>query len=131
MRQIFGIPITNVIWALGVGWGIITFLWGLSSGFTIGARDFGWSILAVVFGFLMVLPITIVAYWQPKAAAVCLLVSFLILETAVVVTQGFRFGSLVGLLMGLPTAALVWGYTYMASLRGTSLGVNSSVGPRV
>lgn len=82
--------------------------------------------LAVVFGDLIVLPIAIMAYMRPKAAAVCLSISFLIFETALVATGDFRVAFLGGLVLAVPTGALVWGYTYVASIRGRSGWINSS-----
>lgn len=117
---------TNIILALGLAWGITLFLWGLGASFTIGARDFIWGILGIGLGYIMVLPITVTAYMRPRAAAVCLSISFLVLETAFFASGGSRVGFLGGLIMAVPTAALVWGYTYVASVRSKSRRSNSS-----
>lgn len=66
-RQILGTPLRNIIiLALGLLWGIALFLLGFRGAFTIGGPDFVWGTLAVVFGYLMVLPIAIMAYMRPE-----------------------------------------------------------------
>ncbi len=129
--QPFGIRFTNVIWALGVGWGITTFFLGLVGGFRVGPPGFIWGLLAIVFGYLIVLPITIMAYWRPRAAGLGLFISFLFLESSVAASSGLRVAFLGGLIMAVPTGALIWGYVYIASVRTKSQGTRSSVGPCV
>ena len=124
--QVLGFPLTKIIWALGVLWGIVMFRWGLGGWFTIPARELVWGILGVIFGYLIVLPITIMAYWRPKMAAICLSISFLILETAVAATAGLRVSLLGGLLLLAPTVILIFGYMYMASVGTESVGTEPS-----
>lgn len=119
-RQILGIPLVKAILTVGVGWGVATFLWGLGGSFVLGSRDFYSGLVAIVFGYLVVLPITIAAFWHPKVSALCLLTSFLVLESATLVAGGVRYVLIGALVMGLPTAALASGYAYVASLRSKS-----------
>lgn len=130
-RQILGVRLTDVIRALGAAWGVILFLLGLANSFSIGGPNFIAGMVELVFGFLMVLPITIMAYWRPRVAAASLLIAFIVLECAVFTSDGLRVGSLVGLIIGLPNTALIWGYIYGASVRSKSQRINSSVVPRV
>jgi hypothetical protein len=52
VRQIFGIPLVKVVLALGMAWGVATFLWGLGAIFVLGSKDFCSGIVAVVSGYL-------------------------------------------------------------------------------
>src|ERR1700733_15597689 len=105
-REILGIPLTNAILTLGIAWGVLTFLMGLVGSFVFTGQDYYTGLIAVLFGYLMVLPETIVAFWWPKISAACLLFSFLVLEFSLFKSAGLRYVFIGALVMGLPTAAL-------------------------
>ena len=107
----------NVILTLGLAWGVMTFLWGLGGAFVLGSNNFYSGVVAAVFGYLVVLPITITACWWPRVSVVCLSISFLVLECATFVASGLRYVAIGALVMGLPTATLAWGYIYVAGVR--------------
>ena len=112
-----GIPLVKIILALGIAWGVTTFFWGLAGSFVLGPTDFYSGVIAIVLGYLIVLPITITACWRPRVSAVCLLISLLVLECTIFASGGLRYLAIGALIMGVPTAALVWGYAYVARVR--------------
>ncbi len=116
-RQILGIQVASIILAVGLVWGLVLFVAGLLSSFTIGGPHFTSGMAALVFGYLTALPIAIVAYQRPKAAAMLLLISFIVFEIALASSLGLRVAVLGGLLMAVPAAALVCGYIYVASVQ--------------
>jgi hypothetical protein len=116
-RQIVEIPLVNIILTFGLVWGVATLLWGLGGSFVLGSTNFYAGLVGIIFGYLIVLPLAIVAFWRPKISAACLLISFLVLECSVFTAAGIRSVLVGTLVMGLPTAALAWGYTYVARVR--------------
>ena len=116
-RQILGVSLVNVILTAGIGWGALTFLWGLISSFVFRGPDILSGLVALVFGYFAVLPITIMAFWRPRPSSVCLLFSFLVLVSALLRVAPFRYVIGGALVMGVPTATLALGYSYVARAR--------------
>jgi len=71
----------------------------------------------LIFGFLIMLPITIAAIWKPKISASLLVVSFFIVECVGFADDGLRGVLSVAKKLALPNALLVCGYLYAASLQ--------------
>jgi len=64
----------HLLRVVGIAWGLIYFVVGAASSFTIGINDTWRSIALLFLIFLLPLPITIVAVWFPKAAGIALIV---------------------------------------------------------
>ncbi len=123
----------RVIFTIGIFWGAGAFLFGLgstvASPFGSGARQVAQSLALLVFGFLIVLPITIAAVWQPKVAAALLILSFMLFECVVVSIFGLRSFLPVALRQGTPNILLACGYIYAASVRAKAR-VGGDEGPQ-
>ncbi len=107
----------KAIFAIGIAWGVVAFFVGLIGSFTLSSRDSIESIIVLIFGILMILPITIVAIWKPKTSAVLLAFSFLLVEYGVFALYGLHAVLVVALKPELPNILLVCGYLYAASVR--------------
>jgi hypothetical protein len=94
------------------------FLAGLASSFTIGSTDVVRSFLGVIFGFLVILPIAIVAIWKPKISVVLLAICLVTVEVL-----GFTWYGMQGILLAVekltyPHISLICGYAYVAWTQG-------------
>ena len=110
----------NVFYGICIIWGIVSFLQGLAGAFTLNSIHVFDSIIAIVFGFLIVLPTTIAAVWKPKLSAKLLLFSFLAVECTGLHLDGVRGAVQVARRLALPTFVLVSGYSYAGFIRGKS-----------
>ncbi|MGA3373825.1 MAG: hypothetical protein ABSC48_18935 [Terracidiphilus sp.] len=63
----------HLLRVVGIAWGLIYFVVGAASSFTIGINDTWRSIALLFLIFLLPLPIAVVAVWFPRAAAVALI----------------------------------------------------------
>ena len=110
---------TTVIFTIGIAWGVFAFLRGLAGSFTL--NSIGLSLIkdlaALMFGFLLILPITIAAIWKPKISAALLALSFFAVDCVVFADDGLHGMVLVAKKLGLPTIWLVCGYIYAASVQ--------------
>jgi len=107
----------RAIFTIGIAWGVIAFLIGLGS--TI-ASPFGnviSSLILLIFGFLIILPISVAAIWKPKISAALLVISFLLFEGDVVAVDGLRTVFGVSLKLQLPNILLACAYAYAASVK--------------
>jgi O-antigen ligase len=107
----------RVIFGIGVTWGVVTFWVGLAGSFTLSSRDSIRSIIVLIFGVFMILPITIAAIWKPQISAVLLTLSLLLVEYGVFAVYGLHVAVLVALKLELPNILLVCGYAYTACVR--------------
>jgi hypothetical protein len=107
----------KAIFTIGIAWGAVTFLIGLAGSFTLSSRDSVESIIVLVFGILIILPITIAAIWKPKTSAVLLALSFLLVEYGVFAVYGLHAALVAALKMELPNILMVCGYLYAASVQ--------------
>src|SRR5580700_4357838 len=82
--------ISTTILTFGIGWGVVTFFQGLAASFTVNSIRLVESIIAVIFGFLIILPIAIIAVWWPKASTVLLALSFILVEISGFADDGVR-----------------------------------------
>jgi hypothetical protein len=107
----------KLVTVIGITWGIIYFVFGLLSSFTINSIDTYSSIALLVLTFLLPLPLTVAAVWFPKTAAVALILCvpisgaiFLLLygvrETGTAFSRGFYVPHLI-----LGVAYIVLGWT--------------------
>lgn len=107
----------RAIFTLGIAWGVVAFLLGLAGSFTLNSIHLIASLIVLIIGFLMVLPITILAIWKPKISAAFLTLSFLLLECAIYAIFGLSAVLRLALIEGIPYAALASGYLYVASVQ--------------
>lgn len=116
---------SKFILAVGVIWGTVAFFLGCIGSFAASlgndGRQITKSLLALIFGFLIILPITLAASWIPRISAGLLVVSFLVFECVVISDVGFQGFLTVALKLGVPTCALTGGYVYVACVRAKSL----------
>jgi hypothetical protein len=75
----------------------------------------------LIFGFPIVLPIAIAAFWRPKICAVLMALSFFLVVIAELSDGGLRDAYSVGKQIA-PTLALAFGCAFVASLRSKSPG---------
>ena len=106
---------------IGVVWGTIAFFLGYFSAFAapLGKdnEEVIGSLVGLIFGFLIILPITLAAIWIPKISAGLLMLSFFMFECLVVSDVGLSGVLPVALRLGLPTIGLACGYMYVAYVR--------------
>ena len=101
---------------MGVAWGVIDFFLGLAGGFTVNSIRLFESLMVLIFGFLIVLPVSIMAFWKPRLAAAALILSFFLVEVVGFADDRMRGVYLVGKKLGLPTLLLACGYAYVVSV---------------
>jgi hypothetical protein len=109
--------ISTTILTFGIGWGVVTFFQGLAASFTVNSIRLVESIIAVIFGFLIILPIAIIAVWWPKASTVLLALSFILVEISGFADDGVRGIFLVAKKVALPDLLLMLAYAYLAFLK--------------
>lgn len=91
---------------LGIAWGIVYFVFGALSSFTINGTDTYSSITLLVLTFLLPLPLTVAAVWFPRTTGVALILCvaisgaiFLLLfgikEAVVAFSKGFYIPHLI------------------------------------
>ena len=69
-------------------WGVILFLLGLASSMTMNDKDLLLSVIILLFVFMLVLPITILAIWKPSVSSLLLTVCFLMSQSAAMFKGG-------------------------------------------
>lgn len=110
----------TTILALGIGWGVVAFFQGLIASFTLNSIHLAESLAAIIFGFLIVLPIAIVAVWWPKASVALLALSFVLVEISGFADDGLRGIFLVAQKVALPDLLLMLAYAYLAHIKRKS-----------
>jgi hypothetical protein len=107
---------------LGVLWGVISLLRGLGASFTLNSTGVSLvkDLVALGFGFFIILPLAIAAIWKPWIAAAFLAVSFILVEIVGFSDDGLHGVYLVGRKLVL-TLVLACGYAYVAFARSKSL----------
>lgn len=105
---------SKTITIIGAVWGTAMFVLGLASSFSLRSTDASAEMLGLIFGFILVLPISVVAFWKPKAAAVALMIDFILFECTVAAHGGASDAIQTLWRLGLPTFALAFGYLYIA-----------------
>jgi hypothetical protein len=108
---------SRAITVLGIIWGLVDFLFGLASSFTLNGNDFVAWLLALFLGFLAVLPVAILAAWSPTTSAALLLVCVVVVECVGFAVGGFRRAAGMGLTLALPDIVLICGYVYVGRAR--------------
>lgn len=107
----------TAIFTVGIAWGVVAFLQGLVASFTLNSIRLIESLVVLIFGFLIILPITIAAIWKPKISVAVLVVSFFLVECVAFADDGLRGVLLVAKKLALPNVLLVCGYVYAASVQ--------------
>lgn len=107
-------PIRSLIQGIGIAWGVLLFGIGVIGSFTFNSVHLISSLLVLVFGFLIILPITIVAFWRPKMAAIAVTVAFVITVCSVWAAGTARDAAKVGSKLIIPDAMLVCGYGFLS-----------------
>jgi hypothetical protein len=108
-------PSISLITVIGAVWGITMFAIGMVASFSLRSLDFDQETLGLLFGFMLILPISVWAFWKPKAAAIALVINFLAFECIVAVERGSPTAIQTLWRLGSPTAALAVGYLYLAN----------------
>jgi hypothetical protein len=99
-------PISStLIFTIGIAWGVVAFSRGLAGSFALNSIGLSLikDLVVLMFGFLMILPITIAAIWKPKISAALLALSFFAVECVVLADDGLRGVLLVAKKLGAPT----------------------------
>jgi hypothetical protein len=105
-----------LILLLGIVWGMISLRKALPAFFTLGETRLLGDLTALIFGFFVVLPTAIMAFWRPTISAVLLATGFSLAEIAVLVDYGLRDTWILGEQMS-PNLLLALGYGYLAFSR--------------
>jgi hypothetical protein len=113
---------TILVFILGVFWGVISLLRGLGASFTLNSTGVSLvkDLVALGFGFFIILPLAIAAIWKPWISAAFLVVSFILVETVGFSDEGLHGVYLVGKQLVL-TLVLACCYAYVAFVRSKSL----------
>jgi hypothetical protein len=116
--------LNGFILTVGILWGLFVLAFGFRSFF---AAPLGYTpqqvrqtLVALIFGFVIVLPITIAAIWTPRISAALLLLSFTLSECAIFSGYGASGALAFAVPLGGPTLVLACGYAYVAHLRANS-----------
>jgi hypothetical protein len=109
--------ISRAIYTIGIAWGMVAFVVGLGSAIASPFGNVIWSLIVLIFGFLIILPIAITAIWKPKLSASLLVLSFFLFECGGFADDGLRGVLLYAKKLALPNILLVCGYAYAASVR--------------
>lgn len=118
---------TGVILYLGIVWGIASLLIGLAASFTLNDNRLFESLLALVCGFVMPLPMAILAMRKPAISAIVLLTCLALLEGLGARTHGLRGVVLVAQRFAIQNIAFAWGYVYIWASRGTKRAGDGTV----
>lgn len=110
-----------LIFFVGVLWGVISLLRGLGAGFTLNSTGVSLvkDLVALGFGFFIILPLAITAVWKPRISAVFLVLSIILVEIVGFSDEGLHGVYLVGKKL-VPTLVLACGYAYVAYARSKS-----------
>jgi hypothetical protein len=119
--------LATFIFTMGIFWGVVDFFLGLAGSFTVNSIRLFESLMVLVFGFLLILPISIMAIWKPRLAAAALALSFFLVEAVGLADDGLRGVYLFGKKLGVPTLLLACGYAYLASLLKPSCSRDTTV----
>lgn len=113
---------TFFVFFLGVLWGVISLLRGLGASFTLNSTGVILlkDLVALGFGFFIILPLAITAIWKPWISAAFLALSFILVEIVGFSDDGLQGVYLVGKKLVL-TLVLACGYAYVAFVRSKSL----------
>jgi len=109
--------IANAVLVIGVIYGSVIFLIGLAGSFTLNGIDFAESLVALLMGFMAVLPIAIAAFWKPGTSAVLLSICLIAAECLGCANDGLRGAILVAEKLALQDVLLICGYGFVASTR--------------
>jgi hypothetical protein len=112
--------LSSFILAIGVVWGSAALFLAYLSSFAAPLGNSEKDVIdsvVVLMCCVLVLPITIAAFWIPKISAGLLLLTFAIFECAFVRDSGYKAIVPIALRLGLPTCALAGGYFYVAYVR--------------
>jgi hypothetical protein len=110
------------IFLMGIVWGVVSLFRGLAGSFTLNSTGVSLlkDLVALGFGFFIVLPLAITAFWWPKISAGLLVLSFVLVEIVGFSDEGLQGVYLVGKKLIL-TLVLACGYAYIAFFRSKSL----------
>jgi uncharacterized membrane protein len=110
------------IFLVGIVWGVVSLFLGLAGSFTLNSTGVSLvkDLVALGFGFFIVLPLAIAAFWKPKISAGLLVLSFVLVEIVGFSDEGLQGVYLVGKKL-IPTLVLACGYAYVGFSRSKSL----------
>jgi hypothetical protein len=113
--------ISILVFFLGVLWGVISLLRGLDASFTLNSTGVSLvkDLVALRFGFFIILPLAITAIWKPWISTAFLVVSLILVEIVGFSDDGLHGVYLVGKKLVL-TLVLACGYAYVAFVRSKS-----------
>jgi hypothetical protein len=103
----------------GIVWGMFSLRQGFPVFFTLTETRLIGDLTVVTFGFFIVLPAAILAFWRPAISAALLAVGFFLADIAMLVDYGPRDTWVLGGQMA-PNLALALGYAYLAFYRSRS-----------
>jgi hypothetical protein len=86
------------IFLVGIVWGVVSLFRGLTRSFTLNSTGVSLvkDLVALGFGFFIVLPLAIAAFWKPKISADLLVLSFVLVEMVGFSDEGLQGVYLVG-----------------------------------
>jgi hypothetical protein len=121
MRRFLDDGTAMFIFLVGIVWGVVSLFRGLAGSFTLNSTGVSLvkDLVALVFGFLIVLPLAVTAFWKPKISAGLLVLSFVLVEIVGFSDEGLQGVYLVGKKLIL-TLVLACGYAYVGFSRSKS-----------